>query len=57
MQMYYMSAASVKSTPLALTDSGSKENLRQRILVFIDYINATMAIPFKWTYAGRPLTC
>jgi transposase len=35
----------------------SKENLRQRILAFIDYFNATMARPFKWTYAGRPLTC
>ena len=35
----------------------SKENLRQRILAFIDYFNATMAKPFKWTYAGRPLTC
>ena len=35
----------------------SKENLRQRILAFIDYFNATMAKPFKWTYAGRPLSC
>lgn len=35
----------------------SKENLRQRILAFIDYFNATMAKPFKWTYAGRPLVC
>lgn len=30
-------------------------DLRQRILDFIDYFNATMAKPFKWTYAGRPL--
>lgn len=29
--------------------------LRQRILPFIDYFNLTMAKPFKWTYAGRPL--
>lgn len=34
----------------------SVENLRQRILDFIDYFNKTMAKPFKWTYTGRPLT-
>jgi len=34
----------------------SVEDLRQRILKFIDYFNRTMAKPFKWTYAGRPLT-
>jgi DDE superfamily endonuclease len=34
----------------------SVENLRQRILAFIDYFNQTMAKPFKWTYTGRPLT-
>ena len=33
----------------------SKEDLRDRILQFIDYFNRTMAKPFKWTYAGRPL--
>lgn len=33
----------------------SVEELRQRILAFIDYFNKTMAKPFKWTYAGRPL--
>jgi hypothetical protein len=33
----------------------SKEDLRDRILQFIDYFNRTMAQPFKWTYAGRPL--
>ena len=33
----------------------STEALRQRILAFIDYFNQTMAKPFKWTYAGRPL--
>lgn len=31
------------------------EDLRERILAFIDYFNKTMAKPFKWTYAGRPL--
>ena len=33
----------------------SVEELRQRMLAFIDYFNKTMAKPFKWTYAGRPL--
>ena len=33
----------------------SKEMLRQRLLDFIDYFNATLAKPFKWTYKGRPL--
>ncbi|MCI0526709.1 MAG: transposase [Nitrospira sp.] len=30
--------------------------LRDRISGFIDYFNKTVAKPFKWTYAGRPLT-
>jgi hypothetical protein len=34
----------------------STEDLRQRILTFIDYYNRTMAKPFRWTYAGVPLT-
>jgi transposase len=34
----------------------SLEDLRQRILKFIEYFNRTMAKPFKWTYTGRPLT-
>lgn len=33
----------------------STDDLRARILAFIDYFNRTMAHPFKWTYAGRPL--
>jgi transposase len=33
----------------------SLEELRQRILAFIDYFNKIMAKPFKWTYVGRPL--
>lgn len=32
----------------------SKDDLRARILAFIDYFNRT-AKPFRWTYAGRPL--
>lgn len=34
---------------------GSTEELRARILAFIEYFNRTMAKPFKWTYTGRPL--
>ena len=33
----------------------STADLRDRILKFIDYYNDTMAKPYKWTYAGRPL--
>lgn len=33
----------------------SVNELRERILAFIAYFNETMAKPFKWTYAGRPL--
>lgn len=33
----------------------STEDLRARIMAFIDYFNRTMAKPFKWTYTGRPL--
>lgn len=34
----------------------SLEHLRERILKFIEFFNATMAKAFKWTYTGRPLT-
>ena len=34
----------------------SAEALRERILAFIAYFNATLAKPFQWTYKGRPLT-
>ena len=33
----------------------STDDLRGRILKFIDYYNDTMAKPYKWTYAGRVL--
>lgn len=33
----------------------SVADLRQRMIAFMDYFNKTMAKPFKWTYAGRPL--
>src|ERR671915_1314952 len=34
----------------------SIEELHQALVNFIEYFNATMAKPFKWTYAGKPLT-
>ena len=33
----------------------SKDDLKQRILDFVEYFNLTMAKPFKWTYKGKPL--
>jgi len=33
----------------------STDELEQQLSAFIDYFNATMAKPFKWTYAGKPL--
>ena len=32
----------------------SRDHLRLRLLAFIDYFNAVLAKPFKWTYTGRP---
>jgi transposase len=33
----------------------SVENLKRKVLAFIDYYNRTMAKPFKWTYQGKAL--
>jgi hypothetical protein len=33
----------------------SLEELKAKVLTFIDYYNATMAKPFRWTYQGKPL--
>lgn len=33
----------------------SIEEMNAAILAFIDYFNAVLAKPFRWTYAGRPL--
>jgi hypothetical protein len=33
----------------------SQDDLKTRILEFIDYFNKTMAKPFKWTYKGKVL--
>lgn len=33
----------------------SKDDLKTRILDFINYFNCTMAKPFKWTYKGKVL--
>ncbi len=34
----------------------SLDDLRKRLLDFIDYFNRTFARPFRWTYTGRPTT-
>jgi transposase len=36
-------------------DFASQQILRAKIEQFIHYFNATMAKPFRWTYAGKPL--
>lgn len=34
----------------------SKDDLKAKILDFIDYFNRAMSKPFKWTYKGTPLS-
>jgi hypothetical protein len=34
----------------------SLEDLKAKVLAFIDDYNRTMAMPFRWTYTGKPLT-
>jgi transposase len=34
----------------------SVEELRAKVFAFIEYFNATMAKPFKWTYGRQPLS-
>ena len=34
----------------------SKNDLKAKLLSFIDYFNETMAKPFKWRYQGKPLS-
>jgi putative transposase len=41
---------------LKRTSFTSKDDLKTRLLAFIDYFNRTMAKPFKWTYQGKVLT-
>jgi transposase len=33
----------------------STEELKNRILKFIEFFNETLAKPFRWTYIGKPL--
>lgn len=33
----------------------SREELKQRILAFIEFFNETLAKPLRWTYIGKPL--
>lgn len=34
----------------------SVDDLKRKVVAFIEYYNRTMAKPFKWTYQGRALT-
>lgn len=34
----------------------SVQDLKRKVLAFIEYYNRTMAKPFKWTYQGKALT-
>jgi len=34
----------------------SVENLKAKVMAFIEYFNRTMAKPYRWTYQGRALT-
>jgi len=33
----------------------SKEELKKRILAFIEFFNQTLAKPYRWTFIGKPL--
>jgi hypothetical protein len=33
----------------------SVEDLKAKVLAFVEYFNRTMAKPFKWTYKGKAL--
>ena len=33
----------------------STDELKEKVMGFIDYYNRTMAKPFKWTYQGKVL--
>lgn len=33
----------------------SVDDLKAKVVAFIEYYNRTMAKPFKWTYQGKPL--
>jgi len=35
---------------------GSLDDLERRVIEFIEYFNAVLAKPFRWTYKGTPLT-
>ena len=34
----------------------STEDLKAKVIAFIDYFNRTMAKPFRWTMEAKPLT-
>ena len=33
----------------------STDDLREKLLAFIDYFNRVFAKPFRWTFTGKPL--
>ena len=33
----------------------STEELKERLLLFINFFNENLAKPFRWTYEGKPL--
>ena len=33
----------------------SVDDLKAKVLAFVEYFNRTMAKPFKWTYKGKAL--
>ena len=33
----------------------SKDDLREKLVAFVNYYNRTYAMPFNWTYTGRPI--
>ena len=41
---------------LKRTSFSSKKQLRRELRAFIRYFNKTMAKPFNWTSAGKPLS-
>ena len=41
--------------PSRSAEGNAGHSLKQRLTDFIDYFNAVLAKPFRWTYAGKPL--
>ena len=50
MRIILRSARGLENLQIAAID-----DLQRKLLEFIQYFNAVLAKPFKWTYAGKPL--